>query len=135
MFGALLAQGISDKFGRRMTFFIAALLFLTGCFVLMVAWSYTILLIGRMFIGWGVGIGLAIDPLYISEVTPAKHRGELVTWSEIALNIGIVFGFSTGLFLSGIKDTREWRVMFLLGGIMPIVMIIVVFTIMPESPR
>jgi len=30
-----------------------------------------------------------IDPLYIAEVSPAKHRGELVTWSEIALNVGM----------------------------------------------
>lgn len=135
MFGALAAQWVSNSLGRRMTFVIAALLFLIGCLILMIAGSYTMLLIGRMFIGWGVGIGLAIDPLYISEVTPAKHRGELVTWSEIALNIGIVFGFSTGLFLAGIDDSREWRVMFMLGGIMPIIMIIVVFTIMPESPR
>lgn len=135
MFGALAAQGVSDRFGRRMTFVIAAVSFLIGIFVLVIAGSYSILLIGRLFVGWGVGIGLAIDPLYISEVTPAKHRGELVTWSEIALNIGIVFGFSTGLFLSNMDDGREWRVMFMLGGIMPIIMILVVCTIMPESPR
>ena len=133
--GALVAQTISDRFGRRLTFVFAAVGFLIGIFILMVSGSLAMLLLGRMFIGWGVGIGLAIDPLYISEVTPAKHRGELVTWSEIALNCGIVFGFSTGLFLSNMADDREWRVMFMLGGIMPILMIIVVFTIMPESPR
>lgn len=135
MFGALLAQTISDRFGRRMTFVIAAVGFLIGIFLMIISGSYAMLLLGRMFVGWGVGIGLAIDPLYISEVTPAKHRGQLVTWSEIALNVGIVFGFSTGLFLSGMDDKREWRVMFLLGAIMPVIMIIVVFTIMPESPR
>lgn len=135
MFGAMIAQGVSDRFGRRMTFIIAAVGFLIGIFILIVSNSLWMLLVGRMFIGWGVGIGLAIDPLYISEVTPAKHRGQLVTWSEIALNVGIVFGFSTGLFLSGIKDSREWRVMFLLGAIMPVIMILVVLFIMPESPR
>lgn len=76
-----------------------------------------------------------IDPLYIAEMTPAKHRGELVTWSEIALNIGIVFGFSTGLILKPIPDDREWRYMFLLGAILPMVMIVLVLTVMPESPR
>jgi MFS family permease len=68
------------------------------------------------------------DPLYIAEVTPAQHRGELVTWSEIAINVGLVFGFSTGLFL-------EWRAMFLFGGILPLVMIVLALTVMPESPR
>lgn len=75
------------------------------------------------------------DPLYIAEVTPAQHRGELVTWSEIAINVGLVFGFSTGLFLAPMDDDKEWRVMFLLGGILPLVMIVLVLTVMPESPR
>lgn len=137
MFGAVLAQTVSDRLGRRMTFVLAAVGFLVGILIMIISNSLPMLLVGRLFIGVGVGvgIGLAIDPLYISEVTPAKHRGHLVTWSEIALNIGIVFGFSTGLFLSGMDDNREWRVMFLLGAIMPVIMIIVVFTIMPESPR
>ena len=113
----------------------AAIGFIVGIFIMIISNSYAMLLLGRMFVGWGVGIGLAIDPLYISEVTPAKHRGELVTWSEIALNVGIVFGFSTGLFLSSIKDSREWRLMFLLGAILPVIMILVVWLIMPESPR
>ena len=81
MFGAMVAQNVSDRFGRRMTFIFAAVGFLVGIFILVISNSLGMLLIGRMFIGWGVGIGLAIDPLYIAEVTPAKHRGQLVTWS------------------------------------------------------
>jgi len=80
-------------------------------------------------------VGLAVDPLYIAEVTPAKYRGEMVTWAEIALNVGLVFGFSTSLFLSGLENNAEWRVMILLGAILPMVMIVCVFTVMPESPR
>jgi MFS family permease len=61
--------------------------FIAGIMVMTVSNSFEMLLFGRMLVGWAVGIGLAIDPLYISEVSPAKHRGELVTWSEIALNV------------------------------------------------
>jgi sugar porter (SP) family MFS transporter len=132
----VVAQGVSDTLGRRMTFVLAAIGFLLGIIVMIsTSHSFTVLLIGRMLVGWGVGIGLAIDPLYISEITPAKYRGELVTWSEILLNVGIVFGFSTGLFLSHMDDDMEWRVMFLLGAILPVIMIFVVWWIMPESPR
>lgn len=49
--------------------------------------------------------------------------------------MGVVFGFSTGLFLSGLDDGTEWRVMFSLGAVLPALMIYVVLTIMPESPR
>ena len=78
---------------------------------------------------------MKIDPLYIAEVSPAGRRGELVTWSEFALNIGIVLGFFTGLVFYDIDDSTEWRLMFLTGGILPVVMIVLVRTVMPESPR
>ena len=51
---------------------------------------------GRFVTGLGVGLGLAIDPVYIAEVSPPKHRGRLVTWSETATNVGILLGFVSG---------------------------------------
>lgn len=49
-------------------------------------------MVGRVFVGIGVGLGLSIDPLYISEVSPPSHRGHLVSFSEIAINFGIMLG-------------------------------------------
>lgn len=135
VFGALGAHFVTDRFGRRRTFIMAAVGFIIGVLIESFGNSYSLLLFGRFFVGLGVGIGLAIDPLYIAEVTPAKHRGELVTWSEIALNIGLVFGFSTGLTLAGIPADRRWRYMFFLGIFLPILMIILVLCVLPESPR
>ena len=135
MFGAFGAQYVSDRWGRRMTFVVAAIGFIVGILITIMAQGYTGLMIGRMFVGLGVGVGFAIDPLYIAEVTPAKYRGELVTWSEIALNTGIVLGFSTGLFLGGLDNNLQWRLTFLLGCVMPTIMIVLVLTVMSESPR
>ena len=135
IFGALNSQYVSDKLGRRYTFVISAIGFILGILIMIMSHSLEILLVGRAFIGWGIGCGLSIDPLFIAEITPAQNRGMLVTYSEIAINVGVVFGFATSLFLSGMEDSLEWRVMFLLGAIMPTILIIVVFTIMPESPR
>jgi MFS family permease len=135
MFGAIFSNVVSDKFGRRRSFVVAAVLFILGVLIQSTANSLTLLHIGRFFVGVGVGFGLAIDPLYISEASPAKHRGELVTWSEIALNIGIVLGFTSGLVFYSLQDSVEWRVMIGMGGILPLVMIGLVYTVMPESPR
>lgn len=77
-----------------------------------------------------------IDPLYIAEISPAQHRGKLVTYSEIALNVGILFGFSSGLIFSPFVNNLEWRIMLAAGMILPIFMIVLVsFKVMPESPR
>jgi Sugar (and other) transporter len=73
--------------------------------------------------------------VYISEISPAKHRGELVTWSEIGINVGIVLGFINGLVLSGLDDGLEWRALFVMGAILPVLMIYLAVKVMPESPR
>ena len=129
------AQVITDKYGRRFTFLLSAIGFILGTLVMVTSGSLTALLAGRTLVGFGVGVGLAIDPIYIAEVTPPSHRGELVTLSEVALNVGATLGFSSGWLLSNLEDGLKWRAMLLMGAIMPTVMIILCLTIMPESPR
>jgi MFS family permease len=135
IFGSLFAHWICDRYGRRHSFKVAAIGFIIGLVIMAVAPNYTVLMIGRVFVGLGVGFGLAIDPLYIAEISPAAHRGRLVTWSEIAINIGLVFGFFSGIMFYGMDDAIQWRLMFAMGCILPIIMIILVQTVMPESPR
>ena len=119
-----------------MAFLIASGSFLFGSIIQSVSTTFPILLFGRMYIGLGVGTGLAVNPLYIAEVTPAAHRGQMVTWIEIAMNIGLVLGFATGVILANSNDDSEWRIMFAMGGILPLFMIfLIALNIMPESPR
>ena len=134
-FGALTASAISDRFGRRRGFIVAAIGFIFGVLIMTFAQSYAFLMFGRVFVGLGVGFGLAIDPIYIAEISPAKHRGRLVTWSEIALNVGILIGFSSGLIFNNFQPDSAWRLMFGMGTIMPMTMIALVVWVMPESPR
>jgi MFS family permease len=73
--------------------------------------------------------------VYISEISQAAHRGQLVTWSEIATNIGIVLGFLSGLVFSTVDENVAWRLMFSLGAILPCFVIYFSTFVMPESPR
>ena len=88
MVGALGAQFVSDGLGRRRAFQVSSIIFIIGIIIMSCSYNYYLLLFGRMFVGLGVGFGLAIDPIYISEISPACYRGQLVTWSEIAINVG-----------------------------------------------
>lgn len=133
--GAILASRISDKFGRRGGFLVAAIGFIIGITIECLANSFALLMIGRALVGAGVGFGLAIDPIYIAEISPPSFRGGLVTWSEIGTNVGIVIGFSSGLFFYKAPADDGWRLMFAMGMIMPLILIYLIFNIMPESPR
>jgi MFS family permease len=115
MVGALSAHVISDRYGRRASFITAAVCFIVGVLIVVMAQSFTTLMMGRVFVGLGVGFGLAIDSLYISEISPAANRGRLVTWCEIGTNVGVLLGFGSGYFFRGIDENLEWRYMIALG--------------------
>jgi len=100
-----MAGQFSDRYGRIKTMFSAALLFLIGGLIILVSWNFTTMIIGRLITGVGVGIGLAVDPLYISEISPKSKRGSLVTLSEFAINIGILLGFISNFVFSYFDDS------------------------------
>lgn len=108
--GAAAAYALSDGLGRRGAFAATAVAFIAGVVWTASAADYGSLLCGRALTGAGVGLGLAIDPVYIAEVSPPSHRGRLVTWSETATNVGILLGFVGGFFF---RDSGEagWRTM------------------------
>mmetsp|Transcript_27497 Transcript_27497/g.42662 ORF Transcript_27497/g.42662 Transcript_27497/m.42662 type:complete len:513 (+) Transcript_27497:234-1772(+) len=133
--GALGSAWFSDQYGRLHTFKMSAYIFNIGILFTIFAQGYWSLMIGRFFIGIGVGTGFAIDPIYIAEISPAVHRGGLVTWSELATNFGIVLGFTSLLAYSPLSDGLQWRVMVGTGGILPLVMIYLSSYVMIESPR
>jgi SP family arabinose:H+ symporter-like MFS transporter len=99
MFGCLLAGTSSDRFGRKKVLVVASVLLLAcsaGCGL---AWSTTSLIFFRWIGGVGVGIASMVCPLYISEISPARLRGRMVTLFQLAICVGIVSAIviNTGL--------------------------------------
>lgn len=57
IFGALLSPFVTDRYGRRATFRTAALAFMFGCGIMATSPSFEVLMMGRMIVGLGVGVG------------------------------------------------------------------------------
>ena len=73
--------------------------------------------------------------MYIAEISPASHRGELVTWSSIAATLGFMLGIATELLFYKMDTGMRWRATVSLGGIIPVFVIMASLCVIIESPR
>ncbi len=150
MIGCLAAGSSSDRFGRKKILLLSSgflLLCSVGCGL---AWSTSSLIFFRWIGGVGVGIASMVCPLYISEISPPRLRGRMVTLFQLAICVGIVAALmiNTGLLswhdriqgtasggLAGYLVEREpWRGMLLMETL-PAVFFFVMCVLIPESPR
>jgi MFS transporter, SP family, galactose:H+ symporter len=131
LFGALLAGGAADRFGRRRTLIAAGLLFFTGAIVQSAAPDTGVLVVGRFIIGFGVGIASVAAPLYAAEMARAETRGRLVSAYQLAITIGILVAEIVDALLS---PSGDWRLMLGLAVIPGALLALLVF-FMPDTPR
>ena len=150
MLGCLLAGTASDRLGRKKVLVTSSFFLLAcsaGCGL---AWSSASLIFFRWIGGVGVGIASMVCPLYISEISPARLRGRMVTLFQLAICVGIVAAImiNTGLLswhdkikggnaagLIGFMVDREvWRGMLGMESL-PALFFFVMSLIIPESPR
>ena len=133
--GALLSSIISgrfsDLFGRKKILIAASFLFIMGSLVCSLAISTYYLIVGRLFIGFAVGMSSSIVPVYISEISDKERRGKLVTLFLISVNFGIFISYAINLWLSHIES---WRLMLGLG-VIPAIVFLTAAIFLPESPR
>ena len=89
---------------------------------------------------WGVGLASMLSPMYIAEITPAKIRGNLVAWNQMAIVFGmlVVYFVNYAIAHYGGGDawlnTVGWRYMFASGAI-PAAAFLALLFIVPETPR
>jgi SP family xylose:H+ symportor-like MFS transporter len=139
LFGALVSDYCSTKFGRRMSMVLSALFFLLCSIGTALPESFTVFIIFRIIGGIGVGIASMVVPMYIAEIAPADKRGGLVAYNQLAIVIGIVVVYFVNylIALQGDADwnlNTGWRLMF--GSeIIPSILYLVLLFFIPESPR
>jgi len=131
LFGALIAGGTADRIGRRWTAVGAGVLFAAGALVEAVAPDATMLTVGRVITGLGVGFASVVAPLYAAEMAPKRLRGRFVSTYQLAITVGILFAY---LADDALTPSDRWRTMFALA-VIPGVALAIGFLVMPESAR
>lgn len=133
VFGSLIGGILADKYGRKNSLLIIALLYFVSSIGTAYAVDWSVFLTFRFFGGLGVGVSSVVAPLYISEIAPPKKRGRLVAMFQFNIVFGILMAYLSNYLLSGIGP-NEWRWMLGVQAFPSIIFIITVLLI-PESPR
>jgi SP family xylose:H+ symportor-like MFS transporter len=91
--GAVTVGKPTDKYGRRNTLFMLAVLYFVSAVGSAIAWDWSSFLIFRFIGGLGVGGSSVVSPMYIAEISPAKYRGRLVAVTQFNIVLGILIAF------------------------------------------
>lgn len=130
--GAAIGGWMNDRYGRRTAILIADFLFFIGAVVMAASPGPSLLIVGRVFVGLGVGMASMTSPLYISEASPAKIRGALVSTNGFLITGGQFLSYLINLAFT--KAPGPWRWMLGVAGIPALLQFILMF-LLPESPR
>ena len=106
-FGSLYSGFFAEIISRRYTILIHTALFCLGVLVQCLgatASGPSAILGGRFIAGLGLGALLGVVPLYVSECAPAKVRGFLVSFQELAIVSGVLLGYWVDFGINYIKN-------------------------------
>lgn len=128
--GGLYSSKIANYFGRKTTLIGAAFFAVLWNVALIFAINWVQLTWFRCGLGVSIGILSMVVPLYISEISPVRYRGALVSIFQLAITIGILLAYLAGLLF---QTDYHWRMMVAMT-IFPMVLLLINLFFLPESP-
>ena len=137
--GALVFGRLSDQLGRRKLFTWTLAIYLAGtaltaCTAKGPGWIIY-LYATRIIAGTGIGGEYSAINSAIDEMMPARYRGRTDVWINGTYWLGAILGtLASFLLLNSIRTNEGWRVAFLVGPALAVV-ILFVRRNLPESPR
>ena len=131
-FGALFAGPLADRLGRRAFLIGSVLIFGVACLASAFSGSLTQLVIWRFVTGLGLGAAMPNAVTLMSEYCPDGRRATLTNGMFCGFPTGAAFG---GFLAAWIIPQFGWRSVFMFGGIVPLLLALLLFLLLPESVR
>ncbi len=150
--GGIVGGWVSTNIGRKRGLILAAVMFLISALGAAApeflfapvghggagyVWNFVFY---RILGGIGVGLASMLSPMYIAEIAPARIRGNLVAWNQLAIIFGmlVIYFVNYGIAKTGDSETWlnniGWRYMFASGAIPALLFLLLLFLV-PETPR
>jgi sugar porter (SP) family MFS transporter len=133
--GALFAGIPGDRYGRRDSLRVMAILYVISALGCAFAWDWYSLVFFRLIGGLGIGGSSVLGPMYIAEIAPAKWRGRLVGFFQFNVVAGILLAYLSNYLMGlGGFGAAEWRWKLGVSAAPAILFFLLLFGI-PRSPR
>ena len=132
MIGAAANGILSDIYGRKKIIIATSLLFIIASTMCGYAPSLNWLIFSRILIGIAVGMVTFVVPLYISEISPQKIRGKLVSLFQLAITVGILFSYLINRVFANTEYNWRWM---LASGLIPALVLFFGIIFLHDTPR
>ncbi|KAI0969636.1 general substrate transporter [Xylaria arbuscula] len=137
-----ISHPISDRLGRRYAALIGIVIVAVATAIQSGAsgpGAYSMMIVGRIISGLGVGMVSTSVPLYQSEVAPAGKRGKYVVLNHVGFVAGLAVGFWVGYGVTFWSDTAygryvSWRFSLAIN-LVPSFIFGIGLPFIPETPR
>ena len=130
--GGPLAGYCGDRFGRRTALIGCVLIFGLATIATAFVNGFTGLIILRFLTGMGTGGALPNASTLAAEFAPLRRRPAAVKLTLVCVPVGGMLG---GLLAARVLPGLGWRGLYAIGGVLPLILAVVLWALLPESPR
>jgi AAHS family 4-hydroxybenzoate transporter-like MFS transporter len=132
MVGGAIGGILGDRIGRRTALLSSVLSFAVLTLAIAAVNSVSMLGLLRFLSGLGLGGAMPNAAALASEYVPRRQRAFAVTLTIVCFPLG---GTLAALLAAQVLPLYGWRMLFVVGGIVPIAVAILLFPLLPESPK
>ncbi|KAJ5240855.1 uncharacterized protein N7469_002446 [Penicillium citrinum] len=130
--GAAMLIPANEYLGRRGAIIFSTILYTIGAALEAGAINYPMMVVGRLVLGFGVGIETGTVPVYVAESVERQFRGNLVSLYQFNIALGEVLGYVVAAIF--LKVEGNWR--YMLGSsIVFSTLMFIGMVLLTESPR
>ena len=129
--GALAANRLSDRFGRKAAMVLVAAGFTAFAILQGAALDIVWLDVTRFLLGVSIGISTVAAPVFIAESAPTAIRGALIVGYQVATVVGIMVAYFADYALAA---SGSWRIMLALSAVAS-ALVLALLARLPDTPR
>jgi len=127
---------LADRFGRRAVLIWGVALFGLATLLGAAFLNFEAIILFRFIGGLGEGAVFPLPYLILAEIVSSKRRATTIGYENGVLAFGYLFpSLVGGWALAAYAPDVSWRIPFLIGGVIPLLLLRPLFLWLPESPR